>query len=77
MSDDDFLEQDGYDESIPTPAYAIDPATEADPNPNTADVVTLWDDGPIVAGGYAPGAVNERGELLRVDGSVVTPKGGE
>lgn len=68
---------DGYDESIQTPSYAVDPETEANPNPNTPERVTLWDDGPIVDGGHAPGAVNEIGAMLRADGSVAAPKGGE
>lgn len=83
MRDDDFLKQDGYDESIPTPTVAVDPATEQDPNPQptgrTAGVFfgAFVDDRPPVDGGHAPGAVNENGEMLRADGTVAPPKGGE
>lgn len=68
---------DGYNTSIQTPSYAVDPDTEADPNPPRVGAAAFLDDRPPVDGGHAPGAVNENGEMLRADGTVAAPKGGE
>lgn len=69
---------DGYDDSIPTPGYAVNPATEHDPNaPHPGETQLNWDDRPPVDGGAAPEAVHPRtGEMLRPDGSPALPKGG-
>lgn len=79
MSDDDFLESDGYDASIPTPDHAVNWATEDNPNPPPVEsggttFVPFLDDRPPVDGGHAPGAVNEHGGLLRADGYVAMQK---
>lgn len=83
MSDDDFLAQDGYDESIPTPSFAVDSDTEDNPNPQPTGgtpgvfLGAFVDDRPPVDGGHAAGALNENGEMLRACGHVAPPKGGE